>query len=528
MIDFDWPAACSRRQPPPPPPPPPATTPHWARRRPGETAMSLRAEACELSKLATPIMAVSMLQFLMVMVDMAMVGRLGTKELAASALANTFFNCLQHPVVGCATALDTLLAQSFGAKQYSAYGAWTKAGVLTLLVLSVPVAGLLLAAEPLLLLIDQDAELAERAGVFCRLLVPGILPFFCFIGLSKYLLAQNILAPAVYIALLANVFNAFMNWLLIYHVELGFEGAPIATSLSRWAQCLGLLVYLRCSRARHSQTLPTWQDPEGVALGTRVSGFLKLGAPGALMLGLEAWSFETTTLLAGYLGTVPLAAHMVLINTVGFTFLSFPFALGIASSIRVGWLLGSRQAEAARTCGKVCFVLMVGFMIGLSGLKVAIRQHLGRIFSDDLEVIDTVAQLVYIAALFQISDGCQAAVAGILRGMGRQRVVAALNFVGFWLIGISCGAGLAFGTAVGVAGLWWGLLIGLTCTAALGLVLLLRTDWEDQVRQAQQRVGSAATDDSGKLKGGVEQEMDEEQDEVFPATSVGNVAVVVP
>ena len=131
----------------PPSPPPP---------------LSLRAEACELSKLATPLMMTSMLQFGMVMVDMPMIGRLGTEELAASALANTYFNCLQHPMVGCATALDTLLSQSYGAKQYVAFGQWSKTGLLLLLLLCLPLVGLLCVAEPLLLAIGQDEALAER------------------------------------------------------------------------------------------------------------------------------------------------------------------------------------------------------------------------------------------------------------------------------------------------------------------------------------------------------------------------------
>lgn len=272
---------------------------------------TIRTEAWELSKLASPIMIVSMLQFLMVMVDMGMVGRLGTDELAASALANAYFNCLQHPLVGCATALDTLLAQSYGANQKISYGQWAKVGVLTLLTLSIPVMGMLIVAEPLLLLIGQDSHLSERAGMFCRLLVPGVMPFFGFIGTSKYLQAQNILAPAVWIALFANGMNVFLNWLLIYGLEFGFEGAPVATSLSRWAQFLCLLCYLFYSRAQHAETIPSWRDPEGLSLAARVRKFIKLGAPGALMLGLEAWSFEATTLLSGLIGTVPLAAHMV-------------------------------------------------------------------------------------------------------------------------------------------------------------------------------------------------------------------------
>lgn len=401
---------------------------------PAQPESSLKAEASQLGTLAFPIMTVSMLQFLMVMVDMGMVGRLGTQELAASALANTFFNCLQHPVVGCATALDTLLATAWGAGQHAAFGQWAKAGVLTLLLLGVPVAGALLVAEPLLVGIGQDKRLAALAGAFAWRLVPGVFPHFAFIAMTKYLQAQSILAPAVWIALLANGINLFLNWLLIYALGLGFTGAPVATSLSRWAQFLCLLGYLAWSRPRHAKTIPSWHDPEGVPLATRMGKFVHLGAPGALMLGLEAWSFEATTLLAGLLGTVPLAAHMVLINTVGFTFLSFPFALGIASSIRVGWLLGAGDAPRAQTCAKVSFMLMLAFMAVLSGAKMVARRQIGRIFSDDPLVIDLVSSLVLIAALFQISDGCQAAVAGVFRGMGRQRTVAGLNFVGFWCV----------------------------------------------------------------------------------------------
>lgn len=406
--------------------------------------LSLRTEAGELSKIAAPIMTVSMLSFLMVMVDMGMVGRLGTEELAASALANTFFNCLQHPMVGCATALDSLLSPAFGAKQFGAYGQWAKTGVLALVGLSLPLAGVLFLSEPILLGMGQDAVLSAKAGVFCRLLVPGVFPFFAGLGLTKYLLCQGILAPSVWIALAANVLNVFLNWLLIYHLDGGFEGAPVATSLSRWAQLLALLLYLYCSRERHARTVPSWTDLEGIGFKARFASFMRLGAPGALMLGLEAWSFETTTLLAGLIGVVPLASHMVLINTIGFTFLSFPFALGIASSIRIGWLLGAGSARAAKHSGEVCFVLMVGFMLVLSLAKIAARHQLGRIFSEDAAVIATVADLVFIAAVFQLSDGVQAAVAGILRGMGRQKEVAGLNFIGFWVIGIAFGKENAF------------------------------------------------------------------------------------
>ena len=215
--------------------------------------LSLRTEDCELSKIAAPIMTVSMLLFLMVMVDMAMVGTPapvvdydGGRRQARHGGARR-----QRPrqyvlqlFAGCATALDTLLGQSLGVKQYGAFGQWAKTGVLALVV-----------CHYLWLACSSwprrscwrwgrtrrwQRKRASSAGSWCRASSPSSL----FIGLTKYLQCQGILAPSVWIALAPNVLNAGLNWLLIYELDGGFEGAPVATSLSRWAQLLALVLYL--------------------------------------------------------------------------------------------------------------------------------------------------------------------------------------------------------------------------------------------------------------------------------------------
>lgn len=454
------------------------------------TAGAIWPEMRTLLCLAGPIMVGTMLAFLMNLVDMAMVGSLGTEELAAAALGNTFFNALNHPMVGCSLALDTFLAQSFGAGDLRAYGCWTQTGTVVLLVLCLPVMGLLASAEPLLVAFGQDELLSAGAGEFCMHLIPGIAPFFLFICLTKYLQSQGILAPVVYVGVAANIFNIFANWFFIYKMELGFKGAPIATSISRWAQLFALLGYICITKWSHP-TMPSCMEAKPVEMCSRAVKFLRLGAPGALMLGLEAWSFEITTFLAAYVGTISLDAHVILLNIIGFTYMSLPFGLGIAASIRVGHLLGGGESQAAKTTSKVVFFLIFGFMISLSVLKVVLRHYVALPFTDDEAVGNKVASLVYIACLFQVSDGVQAAIGGVMRGMGHQKTVAAMNFAGFWVIGVSLGAVLTFGvSSVGVAGLWWGLAAGLTTTATIGAIILLRTDWEGEAGRAQQRVGA--------------------------------------
>lgn len=84
--------------------------------------------------------------------------------------------------------------------------------------------------------------------------------------------------------------------------------------------------------------------------------------------------------------------------------------------------------------------------------------------------------------------------------MGRQKLVAGLNLVGFWLIGLPVGAGLTFGARIGVEGLWWGLFAGLTSVATIGLVALLRTDWEAEARRALVRIDAADKSQQATIK----------------------------
>lgn len=193
-------------------------------------------------------------------------------------------------------------------------------------------------------------------------------------------------------------------------------------------------------------------------------------------------------------------------STTGFIYVSFPLAMAIAASIRVGNLLGSGQPSCAMLSSQVAVVHSIGFMAVLAVAQYILKDQIGWVYSNDQEVVTLVSSLVHITALFAIVDGLQSALSGVFRGMARQRYVVLLNLLGFWGIGLPVGVALTFfvgggggheGNGIGIGGVYWGLTAGLTATGIIGMVLMSRTDWERMSREAQERVSADAKTDGG-------------------------------
>jgi MATE family multidrug resistance protein len=224
--------------------------------------------------------------------------------------------------------------------------------------------------------------------------------------------------------------------------------------------------------------------------------FFRLAIPGGLMMSCEAWAFDLTAVFAGLLhDSVALDAHVCLLNLSGFTFLAFPLGISIATTIRVGNLLGGARPDQACLATRISVVLGTAFM-GLTGVAVFVaRDVVGNIFTDDVAVVRQVALLVPVMAVFQAADGFQGCAAGSLRGMGRQTLLAGANVVGFWLCGMSVGFGLAFYgmpwvglEPMGVLGLWVGLLVGVTATSLITGRALGLTQWSRWVPDGAQEI----------------------------------------
>lgn len=425
------------------------------------------AELRRLAVLAAPIIVTQVGTMLMGVVDMIMVGGIGKDALAAAALGNVWTMGTLIVGMGVALGIDPLLTQAHGAGDGRAVGLIVQRGLVVAALATGPTLLLWFWTEDVLVLAGQAPALARMAHDYVLAQLPGAPGFLGFMVLRSYLQGRSIVAPALWITVIANLVNAGLNWLLI-HGELGFPrlglvGAGVATGATRMLMLIGLAALIwRLGLQRGA-----WQPWSRAALDPRgLWAIAALGLPVGVQLGLEMWAFQAATLLAGWIGEVELAAHTIVINLASLSFM-VPLGISMAAVTRVGNLLGAGNPQAAQRAAWVAFGMGGAVMCGSAVAFVALRDELPRIYTADPHVLVVAALLLPIAGAFQLLDGLQVVGGGILRGMGRTRPAALFNLLGYYVLGLPVAWYLAFTTEMGVEGIWWGLTLGLLVVAVL-------------------------------------------------------------
>jgi len=433
----------------------------------------IRTEMRRLVALALPVAATQVSTMMLGVVDTLMVGRVSVSALAAASIGNVWiFGTLQLGV-GILYGLDPIVAQAHGAGHGERSGLALQRGLVLAVYLSVPLAALWLWGDAFLRAMGQDPILARDAQRFIAVQIPSIPFFLGFSALRQYLQGREIVRPAMWVILTANFLNAGLDWILIYgHLgipPLGLVGAGIATAATR-TLCFAALVALVRGLDLHRGAWLPWSrsalDPRGLR------EILALGLPVGLQTSFEFWAFSGATLIAGLLGATALAAHTITLNMAALAFM-IPLGISLAAVTRVGNLVGAQRAEDAQRAAWVALALGAGVMSASAVLFVVFRNELPRLYSPDAAVVALCASILPIAGAFQIFDGTQVVGCGVLRGMGRTRPAALFNLISYWLLGIPLGAWLGLRAGWGLAGIWWGLCIGLAAVAAL-LVAFIR------------------------------------------------------
>lgn len=408
--------------------------------------------------------------------DNIMVGQLGTAELAAVSLGNSFVFIAMSLGIGFSTAITPLVAESDGANDVKAGRSALKHGLVLCTVMGFALFGMMLLMKPLMHHMNQPKEVVDLALPYLDVVAFSLIPLVIFQAFKQFSEGLSHTQYPMYATVVANVVNITINYLLIFgsfgFPKLGIVGAAIGTLISRFVMVVMIWYQLRSRKKFHDYV--TNFNFRLLEI-SKLKHILKLGFPSALQFFFEVAVFTTAIWLSGVLGKNAQAANQIALNLSSMTYM-VGMGLGVVAMIRVGNQKGIKDYFNLRRIAQSVFLLTLIFEVAFALFFLVGREFLPTIYLDtndlvnqldNMEVIKLGAELLLIAAFFQISDGLQVVVLGALRGLQDVNIPTLLIFISYWVIGFPISFYLGLHTDLKSNGIWIGLLAGLSSSAIL-------------------------------------------------------------
>jgi MATE family multidrug resistance protein len=325
------------------------------------------------------------------------------------------------------------------------------------------------------------AEVLARAQPYLAILTWSLPPLLLYVAFRRYLQAMNVVRPIMYALVAANIVNALANWVLINgHFGapvMGVRGSAYATLLARIFMAGWLLIVIVRHEARRP---PALSGVEGRLRDTplridpaRLRRLFWLGFPAAGQMVFEVGVFSAATAIVARVSAEALAAHQIALHFASLTFM-IPYGVASAAAVRVGQAIGRCDPRGAASAGWTAIAIVVGFMGSAAVVFFTLPRALIHLFTPDPAVLQLGVSLLFVAAVFQLFDGVQGVITGVLRGLADTRTAMLWNLLGHWLIGLPLGYLMCFRWRLGVVGLWWGLSAGLIICALALLFVWIR------------------------------------------------------
>jgi len=428
-------------------------------------------ESKKIIKLSLPIFIAQFAQTAMGFVDTVMAGGVSSTDMAAVAIASSIWlPCILFGV-GILMALIPLTAQAHGANDLIQLPKTGQQGLYLALLLSIPIALILLNASALMSLMDIEDLLAEITIHYLHAMIFAIPAFLIFQALRNYIEGLSLTKPAMVIGFLGLLANIPLNWMFVYGQwgapALGGAGCGVATVIVYWLMTIALAFYVYYTkRLKYYPLFVNFTRPDVQHLWS----ITKLGLPVAIALFFEVTIFAAIAILVAPLGANVVASHQIAINFSSMIFM-LPMSIANAVSIRVGFNLGQKNNNGAKQASYAGIAIGLGLSILTAISTVIFREEIALLYSDNRIVVELAIVLILFSALYQCVDAIQVVAAGALRGYKEMTAIFTRTLFSYWVVGLPLGYVLGMTDLLteplGAKGFWIGITVGLTTAAIL-------------------------------------------------------------
>jgi len=426
--------------------------------------------------LAVPIIIGQVCQILMGVTDSVMIGHAGTVPLAASAFGGNVFNVFYVLGIGLMLPVSIFVSRAHGAKSPEEGGEYLRHGLALAFGFGFLETGFMAGLSFAMGLFRQPSEVLAIVNPFFVLIATSLTPVLVYLVLRQFAEAMGRPWLPMLIMFAGVGLNAALNWVFIYgHLglpALGLTGAGISTLISRTLGALIILIWLRF--LPDPEIRKAWPQHWWTRLsGKRLKRMLHVGLPSSGMLLFESSAFAFSTIMIGWLGAIPLAAHQIALTCASLSFM-FPLGLSMAAGMRVSRAVGAHELARRRPIAVSAQLIALGMMAIFAVMFSLFGKTIAGWFVSDLAVIAVAIELLMVVGVFQIADGTQVISAAALRGITDVKVPAAITFAAYWLIALPVGWLLGIHGPFGAVGVWSGVACGLAFAAVALSVRFVR------------------------------------------------------
>lgn len=440
-------------------------------------------------RISLPIIVAQLGIVMMGVADTIQVGNLGAAPVAASGIGNHVFILIAIIGLGTLSVVAPQVAAAHSRGDNQECNLLLRAGIRLGLGIGIVLCLIILFISLHFNIFLQTPEVESMTIPYLQILGISVIPLLLFTSIKQFSDGLAYTRISMVITLIGLAINIILNWLLI-EGNLGFpawglNGSAISTLIARIGMAVMIGVYVFRSPLFGNFVM---RPAKGYSFAPLISKLLKLGLPGGLQLFFEVGAFAGAAIIAGWLGTVPLAAHEISINLASVTYM-VAAGIGSAGAIRVGQAYGAGNQAKIIRAGTISLLLAIVFMATTCVIFLTLNTLLVELYIQDQEVIQVAATLVIIGGFFQLSDGIQVVGLGILRGIEDVYMPTIIALFAYWVIGLPLGYVLGFTFNMNVQGIWLGLLAGLTVSAILLTFRFYTLSYKIKQKKTQSMLG---------------------------------------
>ena len=433
-----------------------------------------RYELKQLFHLMIPILVTQFSQAGLGLIDTIMAGHLSPVDLAAIAVGVGLWIPVMLLFSGIMIATTPLVAEANGARTPEKIASIARQSLWIALILGI-IAALILQIMPFLLpVLGVPEVLLPKASLFLHAIGLGMPAVTMYAALRGYSEALGHPRPVTAISLIALMVLVPLNFIFMHGwgpiPELGSAGCGFATAILQWLMFIALATYvLKASAYKKTQPFATFEkiNPDWI------KRILRLGFPIGLAIFFEVSLFSTAAIVLSPLGETLVAAHQIAMSVTSQLFM-IPMSLAIALTIRVGTYYGEKNWLAMHKVQYLGLATGTVFAFATMALIWFFRPEIVSIYTSDYEVTQVALYLLLFAMAYQLMDAWQVSAAGCLRGMQDTKGPMWITMIAYWVIAFPVGIYLARFTQMQAAGVWVGLIVGLSVACILLLTRLYK------------------------------------------------------